>query len=538
MAMVMVERWTSGWRGLLVAALVALVAALPGLALPVIDREEARTAQSTAQMLATGDFIAINFQDQIRQGQAVGVYWPQAASVALFSSAEARAIWPYRIPSLIGAVLAAVACAWGAAAFWGGRTGVLAGGGLGATLLASTIGALAIPDAVAAGAATLAMAAMARIYASQDGEVRAGRRVLIAFWAGLSAAVLAGGWSPGAMVVLTGALLALRDRGRLEWTRRLGWAWGLLLIAAVAGPWVIAITVTTDGTFWTMRPEGAGLSALPRTVAALFATFPLIALIPAAAVFAWRHRAERGVAFALAWLAAGLILFELRPAANLGDALLFYPPIAWLAAAAWGREAGPPARWLGAVLALVGAAGLVVAVIYLLKVYGDADDRGSGLMTAALLGGAGAACAIAVVRRRLPPLLVAAAFSIVGQGLLVGDLLPRLDMLWPSQRVVAKLEALGLDPTDGLVQGPVTVAGYDEPSLVFALGAETEFADARAAARAINEGRPAIVEARDEAEFRALLERFGLRAKPVATIKGLDYSENRPVTLTIWRQVS
>src|SRR6187455_2767205 len=114
-----VERWTRGWRGLVIAGLVALVAALPGLALPVLDREEARTAQSTAQMLETGDFIAINFQDQIREGQAVGVYWPQAISVAVLSNSEARAIWAYRIPSLIGAVIAAMACAWGAAAFWG-----------------------------------------------------------------------------------------------------------------------------------------------------------------------------------------------------------------------------------------------------------------------------------------------------------------------------------------------------------------------------------------------------------------------------------
>jgi len=55
-----VERWTSGGRGLVVCALVALIAAAPGLALPVLDREEARTAQSTAQMLESGDFISID----------------------------------------------------------------------------------------------------------------------------------------------------------------------------------------------------------------------------------------------------------------------------------------------------------------------------------------------------------------------------------------------------------------------------------------------------------------------------------------------
>jgi 4-amino-4-deoxy-L-arabinose transferase-like glycosyltransferase len=529
------ERWTAGWRGLVLAGLIALVAALPGLALPVLDREEAQTAQSTVQMLESGDFVAINFQDQIRKGQAVGVYWPQAATVALFSKAEARQIWAYRIPSIIGAIVAAVACGWGAAAFWGSRTGCLAGAALGASLLASTVGSLATADAVAAGSAALAMAALARIYASREGQVRAGRRTRIVFWAAMATALLAGGWSPGAVTVLTGLLLYAFDR-QLSWARSLGWTWGLMLLVLVIGPWVVAITITTDGAFWSMARDPRNLSIGVRTLAALAASFPLIALLPAAAVFAFRHRSEPGVRFAIAWLAAGLFFFELRPAANLGDALLFFPPLAWLAAAGWGRETGALSRWLGALLAIAGAAMLVVAVVYMLRRFGDADDRFGGALTVFFLAVAGAACAFAVLNRRLAILVVAAELSIAGQGLFVGALLPRLELLWPSEGIVAALRSNGLDPADGLVQGPVTVAGYDEPSLVFSLGAKTEFADARAAARAINEGRPVIVEARQHHDFAEVLDRFGLRAQAVATVNGLDYSENRPVTLTIWRK--
>jgi 4-amino-4-deoxy-L-arabinose transferase-like glycosyltransferase len=530
-----VEQWTSGWRGLALAAAVALCAAAPGLALPVLDREEARTAQSTAQMLESGDFVTVGFQDELRTRQPIGIYWPQAASVALVSNSEARDIWAYRIPSLLGAVLAAVACGWGAAGFWGSRTGCLAGGALGASLLSATTGALATADALAAGAAALAMAALARVYAAEAGEPRPRSRLRAIFWAATAGALLCAGWTPGAMAAITVLIVFLVDRSA-PFARRLSWVWGVLLIALVMGPWLMAVTVDTDGAFWAGPGDASGLALGARLGGALFATFPLIALIPSAAVYAVRHRAEPGVRFALAWTAAALALFVARPGANLGDALYIYPPLAWLCAAAWGREAGPTARWLGAALAAVGAGGLVVAVLYLLKTFGDADDAVPGALTILLLGLAGAACAFAVVRRQLPPLLLAAAMTIVGQGVLVGVLLPRLDLLWPSQRVVAQLQKLGLDPTDGLVQGPVTVAGYDEPSLVFALGAETEFADARAAARAINEGRPAIVEAADDREFVALLTRFGLKAQAVASVRGLDYSENRPVTLTIWRK--
>ncbi|MDB5454303.1 MAG: 4-amino-4-deoxy-L-arabinose transferase, partial [Caulobacteraceae bacterium] len=481
------------------------------------------------------DFVTIGFQDDLRPRQAVGIYWPQALSVAAFSNSEARGIWAYRIPSLIGAMLAAVACGWGAAGFWGSRTGCLAGAGLGATLLSATTGSLATADALTAGATALAMASLARIYSAQPEGPPTRSRLRLLFWAALAGALLCAGWVPGAIALISLLLLLVADRAA-PFARRLSWVWGLLLIALVIGPWLVAVTIDTDGSFWAKPGEGGNLSLGPRLAAALFATFPLIALLPAAAVYAVRHRTEPGVRFALAWTAASLLLFVARPAANLGDALYIYPPLAWLCAAAWGREAGPVARRLGAVLAAVGAGVLVIAVLYLLKTFGDADDAISGALTVILLGVAGAACAFAVMRRQLPPLLAAAVLTMVGQGVLVGVLLPRLDLLWPSQRVVAALQKLGLDPTDGLVQGPVTVAGYDEPSLVFALGAETEFADARAAARAINEGRPAIVEASAHAEFAELLARFGLRAQAVATVRGLDYSENRTVTLTIWRK--
>ena len=68
--------------------LVLLSAALfvPGQSgLPPSDRDESRYLQSTTQMFETGNFVDIRFQDQPRYLQPAGIYWLQAASVALFS---------------------------------------------------------------------------------------------------------------------------------------------------------------------------------------------------------------------------------------------------------------------------------------------------------------------------------------------------------------------------------------------------------------------------------------------------------------------
>src|SRR6266404_674472 len=86
-----------------------LIAFLPGFfTIPPLDRDEARFAQATKQMLESGDYVDIRFQDESRYKKPVGIYWLQAGVVKAASAlgvprAQTR-IWLYRIPSLIGAV--------------------------------------------------------------------------------------------------------------------------------------------------------------------------------------------------------------------------------------------------------------------------------------------------------------------------------------------------------------------------------------------------------------------------------------------------
>src|ERR1700740_3379159 len=60
----------------------ALVCFLPGfLNIAPIDRDEARFAQATKQMIESGDYIDIRFQDEVRYKKPVGIYWLQGAVV-------------------------------------------------------------------------------------------------------------------------------------------------------------------------------------------------------------------------------------------------------------------------------------------------------------------------------------------------------------------------------------------------------------------------------------------------------------------------
>ena len=542
-----IERWSRGWRGPALAALIAFLAGLPGVfAVPPLDRDESRFAQATAQMLETGDFVVIRFQDEPRFKKPVGIYWLQAGSVALLSQAEARDIWAYRIPSLLGAMLAAAACAWGAAAFFGGPVGLLAGATLASTFLLSSEAFIAKTDAVLCGTTTLAVAAFARLYASSRGEVHAGRLTRLLFWSGLSAAVLVKGPVGLMMVALTAITLWIWDR-KAPWIKDMGWSWGLILFAAVVGPWAWAVTVATDGGFWTaalvgdLAPKLAGgqesHGAFPgyHTLATPLLFFPATLLLPAALTHGWRHRAEPGVRFALAWLIPAFLVFELTPTKLVHYTLPTYGALAWLAAAALREPLGARVRWIGAGLsALVGAL-LAGGVGYLMSQYGDASDIPAALTAGALLAAAGFAGAYMLMKGRAATALVTAgALGILGHTALVAGLAPRLEPLWLSQRTENALAQARLLPRQGIAPAPVAVAGYAEPSLVFALGTPTDLGGPDQAAEALADNRPAVVESREQKAFDAATRARGLRPRQIGEVSGLDYSNGDETTLRIY----
>ncbi len=540
-------RLSRTWRGPAMAALVAFLAGLPGLlAVPPLDRDESRFAQATAQMLESRDFVVIRYQDEPRFKKPVGIHWLQAASVSVLSNPEDRAIWAYRIPSLLGAMLAAAACAWGAAAFFGEPAGMLAGVMLGTTFLLSTEALIAKTDATLCGATTLALAALARIYAETHDGPPAGKRAWLLFWLGISVGTLVKGPVTPMVTGLTIlALIALERKAR--WLGRLNWIWGLILFVAIVGPWAGAVTVATDGGFWSaalggdLAPKLAGgqetHGAPPgyHTLLAPLLMFPMTLLLPAAAVAAWTRWREPGVRFALAWLLPTWLVFEALPTKLVHYTLPAYGAVAWLAAAALVAPISPRTRWTGA--ALAGLVGILLAggTFYLVKLYGDASDLQFAIPSALLLAAAGLAGGYLLVRQAPHGAVVAAlGLGLVGHAALAAGLAPRLNPLWLSSRVEKAMAKAQLLPEQGIADAPVTVAGYAEPSLVFALGTPTELAGPEDAAQAIYEHRPAVVEQRQEAAFEQALSVYRAKTHLVATVKGLDYSDGKKMALSIY----
>ena len=91
-------------------ALYALMAVLSVFVLighhtvPPLDRDEARFAQASKQMLQTGDYITVRFQDELRAKKPAGIYWLQSTFANLLGADD---ISSYRFVNVL-ALLASV----------------------------------------------------------------------------------------------------------------------------------------------------------------------------------------------------------------------------------------------------------------------------------------------------------------------------------------------------------------------------------------------------------------------------------------------
>jgi len=309
----------------LLLAVLCLCLYLPGLTtLPPTDRDESRFAQASKQMLETGNYVDIRFQETPRYKKPIGIYWLQAASASLAGGPEKAGISAYRIPSVAGAFLAVLLTFFFGSRLFGQSTALLAAALLGSCLLLTVEAHLAKTDAMLLACVVAMQGALGHIYlkARQGGD--AGLRWALFFWAACGAGFLIKGPVPPAIALLTVLALLLADRD-LALLRTLRPGRGLLLLAAIALPWLIAINLASHGEFVKtaltedLLPKlisGQESHGAPPGYYLLLAT----ALLWPGSLFAayairptWKLRSELAVRFCLAWIIPNWLMFELVP---------------------------------------------------------------------------------------------------------------------------------------------------------------------------------------------------------------------------------
>lgn len=540
-----------GRHPLPILTLLCLLLWLPGIvSLPGLDRDESRFAQSSRQMLESGNYVDIRLGQVPRYKKPVGIYWLQSATTAAAAPfVGTQQIWTYRLASLLGAILAVWLTVWCARAVLTPQASFLAGALMAGTLILTAEASIATTDAVLLACSTAMMGVVLRIYhaARNEEAPQPGTGLVLAGWAALALGILIKGpVAPGLLAVTLVGLCAW-DR-EFKWLGRFKPALGVPLLLAIVLPWLIAIALASDGAFFQQSlgddfatklvggQESHGAPPGYYLLLSAVTLWPAILFIPPAIAAAIPRHREPLIRFLLVWVAGWWLLVEAVPTKLPHYFISAAPALAilasaWITGLAFSSLWEKITSWIAGIQFLIGAAGLVVALVLLPRLYGSGDiywlwgvAAAGAILALTTLGlFAGGKRGWAVVTAIIASLVLFPAIT-AGAG-------PHLDRLWMTRRLAAQTttHVQAGDP-------PPVLAGYDEPSMLFALGANLGLSDGKGAAdMAVSSGGLALIEEAERGAFMARLAELQADAAALETVQGFNYSRGRDVAVTIYR---
>lgn len=533
--------------------LAILLSFLPGQAgVPPVDRDEPRYTQATKQMLETGDYVRIRFQDDARNKKPIGIHWLQAASAKASGLGADAPLWVYRIPSLLGAMASVLLALWAARAFLPPPLALTAAVLFGATIILGVEARLAKTDAVLLATILATQGALARLWLADHRPLG----MALLFWVALALGILVKGPIAPMVAGLTILTLLIVDRRRLLGNLRI--PVGVLVVAAVCLPWYVAIYLATDGAFYTAAigkdflgkaaggQEGHGAPPLVHLAFFFGVGWPMAAFAAAAV---WRVVKMRGPVFlfAFAWVVPAWIVFELTPTKLPHYTLPLLPGIA-IAAVASLSKAAPP-RWLrilagvmilaAPLVILLAGPFLVGALTGMAPESADLFTRTPILAALVLILIALAAAIVAAIRVWRGVGMVssavvgpAVAAAVIAQTAVWGLALPSFEPVWISTRLVAAAEAAAPCERPRLV----SVGGYNEPSMIFLAGTDTALATPEEAIAIASKASCVVIAVRDEAlaAFEETAAAANLPLTGAGTVEGFNISKGDPIHLDLF----
>lgn len=538
---------TRRWIGTLILLSLTVATYLPGVInLPPVDRTEVVFAETTAAMLARGDFIDARYGEIRHRFRPIGTYWLQAAAATLTATPSADDltddITPYRLPSTLGVILAVLACYWLLGPLIGNSRALIAATLFAVVPLVALEAHLAIADGIVLPASIIAMLALLRIYCARDDEPTA--LLAFAFWTAIGLGMLVNALS--VPILVASALLALLVFDRATgWLRRLYPGFGFPLALVLASPWLI-VRWQVDGTPFAGMPWGELLEALGgsqdmkwKAAPGTFTLAAMLGFLPGA-VFAypalrqlWHDREAKLARFLLAWIIGYLVYLEgisSKPAIYTVQAI--FPALATaLALAIMPPGANPalpkPSLAPHPVFAFLIMIGIFGGIGYAISAELTPLNLAAGVAVALLM-------AFAAAAHRNDAAIAWLVWSAAGfAGLVVylfGVLLPGTERMWPAtaiERAVAPLQACA--------PGPINVLGYREPSTGFELDTRADRTTPQSGAAMLNTGAYVAVERRWQKRFADAAAAANITLpQPFACVTGLNVMRGCRVNFAIY----
>lgn len=514
---------------------------------PPMDRDESRFAQASKQMVESGDLITVRFQDELRAKKPVGIYWLQSASASLFGQDD---IAVYRLPSLLGLLLALVGTYHAGLFLYQPRLALIGTAFLGTSLVVFAEAHLAKTDALLMGLCVWQQLSLLIIYRAYLAGTAPPRPAFLAFWIIMGLAVLVKGPIAPLLAILTVASLMIwhRDLGLLRRMRALS---GFAIVAAIVLPWATLVSLATDGAFLDIAIKGDFLAkvqsgqeshgAPPGTYLALLVIllWPACLLLPRALLSLRQILANNEARFMLAWLVPFWLVIELTPTKLPHYPLPVLPALALLCVVGI-RTALPKTKLARYSITTFEFLALLVAVVFaMLLIWAAMNYGGDNSVVAFAFAGLGtiaAACASWfglqwILTQTIRPLAMMLAAAMAFNIFAIGGLLPSLERIHMSTAISKVIDQMPARPP------AIAAAGYHEPSLVFLLGKDLLLLNGREAAFFLGEasGGVALIESRQNDVFLETANALGLKLDTPIQVSGINMSKGQPVIMLIYR---
>ena len=458
---------------------------------PVLDRDEARYAQSTKQMIETGNYKTIKFQNTLRSKKPVGIYWLQAFTVNVFSQevfnedsdTKYNKIWKYRFVSSLFSFFSCLALYLLASKVFNKKRAFFASIVLNCTLLFIIEAHIAKTDSVLLTFSSISMVLLCGYYKGIFAKKY--DFYFFLFWASIGFSLLLKGPILVFMIILSLTFIIL-FKGRVLWVLNTNPLLGFLILIIMILPWFLSISGAEQSSFinqglkgdllekviGVQEDHGAFFGAHTLSILLLFFPMNLILFLSIPKIIKEFNSDDNFLL--LAWILPNLFFLELIPTKLPHYSLPIYPALALLSAGYLTSKDSYKTSYkkvnviIGNLLYILSFSALLFFFYKSMKQFSSSIINYNFIIFLLFLLYL-VATFINLKFSKLKSTYYQVFLACVTSLFIFGFLLPKLDKVWVSKGIY---EILKKD-NSSINTDYIASIGFNEPSLIFMLGTDT-----------------------------------------------------------------
>ena len=525
--------------------------------LPVLDRDEARYAQSSKQMLESNNYFSIKFQNEYRSKKPIGIYWLQVISLNLLANISYvnnfkyevlnDNIWKYRLVSAVATFLSIFFLYFSSKNLFQKQVAFKSCLILAGSLLVIAESHIAKTDSVLLLLSTIMFITLLKYYKRLDNMATLNFFLL---WGSLGISILIKGPLLLILLLLTVILISLIEKD-ISWTKDSRPLLGVLFVLVIGLPWFFLLSVEEQKNFIqeSFFHDFLGKAVNVQESHGGFPGFHLIGLwiffspfsiffMPLINFIKTSYKRKK-ILFLICWILPCLIIMELIPTKLPHYILPVYPAIAILMGLLLSDISKNKSffynkvSYLGYFVYFLVSNGLIIFVFKANQIYGQINFISIIYYCVLLLFNN--IVFIFIFKKQIRnAFYYLVIYSSIFSTIIYLLILPNLTLLWTSKNIAFLLEE------NDYIENKSSIAsiGYNEPSLIFEVGTQLKvFKNIENLIKNFRRFDYLLIEKEYYIEFNEIVKDDYLSYNIITNVKGYNASKGKWVEVYLFKKL-